>query len=339
MINYRITAIVILIICLTFVAFFVIPDHKLTKAGNDPSTRTFQFKYTLSLKNLPENSKRLDVWIPVPQSTNYQEIYNLQIFSQLPYKITEESKYGNKILYINAEAEDINNTVIGLQFNILRKRIDNAIESDIFSGLNDDHEFDKYLQANRLVPIDGKIAEEVIKANNENKSGIEKVRTFYDYLTGTVLYDKSGDGWGYGDALYACDVRKGNCTDFHSLFIGMTRASGIPARFVIGFPVSGKAPENQVLGYHCWAEFYIENRGWIPVDISEAHKNPAKHEIFFGGLDANRVQFTIGRDLELPHSDINDRLNYFIYPHVLVDGTVYTDFEKHFSYSDLEPKI
>ena len=51
----------------------------------------------------------------------------------------------------------------------------------------------------------------------------------------TMRYDKTGTGWGRGDALWACDAKRGNCTDFHSPFIGMRRADGIPARFDIGF--------------------------------------------------------------------------------------------------------
>jgi transglutaminase-like putative cysteine protease len=69
--------------------------------------------------------------------------------------------------------------------------------------------------------------------------------------------DKSGEGWGGGDTIYACDVRKGNCTDFHSLFIGMARASNIPARFVSGFPVPENANQGEIPAYHCWAKFYI----------------------------------------------------------------------------------
>ncbi len=63
---------------------------------------------------------------------------------------------------------------------------------------------------------------------------------------------------------------------------------GIPARFEIGFPVPGAA-EGAIPGYHCWAEFFLDGVGWVPVDISEAWKDPKKHDYFFGTLDADRV--------------------------------------------------
>jgi len=66
---------------------------------------------------------------------------------------------------------------------------------------------------------------------------LDKARAIYDYVPSIMRYDKTGEGWGRGDAIYACNVKKGNCTDFHALFIGMARAAGIPARFEIGFPL------------------------------------------------------------------------------------------------------
>jgi hypothetical protein len=70
----------------------------------------------------------------------------------------------------------------------------------------------------------------------------------------------------------------------------------------------------QVSGYHCWAEAYIKVNGWAPVDASEAAKNPARREYFFGARDENRVEFCIGRDLMLSPKQAGEPRNYFIYP-------------------------
>ena len=83
--------------------------------------------------------------------------------------------------------------------------------------------------------------------------------------------EKSGTGWGRGDAMFACDARTGNCTDFHSYFIALARAVGIPARFAIGATIPADKTEGTIEGYHCWAEFFADGR-WVPVDISEAWK-------------------------------------------------------------------
>ncbi|HEX2061122.1 MAG TPA: transglutaminase-like domain-containing protein, partial [Thermoanaerobaculia bacterium] len=107
-----------------------------------------------------------------------------------------------------------------------------------------------------------------------------------------------------------------NCTDFHSLFLSLARAKGIPSRFVIGFPTNAK--EGVVKGYHCWAEFW-DGSGWVPVDASDASKNAALRDYLFGNLDAERVQFTIGRDLVLSPATA-EPLNYFIHPRGEANG-------------------
>src|SRR5258708_40263848 len=108
-------------------------------------------------------------------------------------------------------------------------------------------------------------------------------------------YGKSGEGWGRGDAMWACDSKRGNGTDFHSVLIGTMRSSGIPARFEIGFPLRENRNEGDIPGYHyCWAEFYVEGIGWVPVDASEVSKNPPKRDYFFAAVDADRVMSTYG---------------------------------------------
>ncbi|MGZ4779621.1 MAG: transglutaminase-like domain-containing protein, partial [Thermoanaerobaculia bacterium] len=139
------------------------------------------------------------------------------------------------------------------------------------------------------------------------------------YVVTTMKYDKTIPGWGNGDTERACDIKAGNCTDFHSLFMSLARAKGIPARFVIGFPLT--AADGQVKGYHCWAEFWVKGKGWIPVDASDASKlsDNAKREYLFGNLDPNRVQFTVGRDLTLTPRT-SEPLNFFIYPRAESNG-------------------
>jgi transglutaminase-like putative cysteine protease len=136
-----------------------------------------------------------------------------------------------------------------------------------------------------------------------------------------MKYDKTIPGWGNGDTERACDIRAGNCTDFHSLFMSLARAQSIPTRFVIGFPLpqgDGKIP-----GYHCWAEFYVAGKGWVPVDASDASKSndSALRAFLFGNLPPNRVEFTKGRDLVLKPAT-SQPLNFFIYPRVEAKGRV-----------------
>ena len=192
---------------------------------------------------------------------------------------------------------------------------------------------EKFLRPSNLIPIDDRIAAEAKIVAGSLDDPIRQARALYDHIVETVLYDKSGQGWGKGDAVYACDVRKGNCTDFHSLFIGESRSLGIPARFVMGFPLPANRRSGVVPGYHCWAEFFVEPYGWVPIDASEAHKNRSRQDELFGGLDPNRIGFTIGRDIRLPGSAAGP-INYVIYPHVEIDGHEFLAARADFEFAD-----
>jgi len=174
------------------------------------------------------------------------------------------------------------NTVdITVNFDVTRHAI-SRLHKHSSSEQTSNEQFARYLAADRLIPIDGKIAQEARVVAGGIDSPLKQVRRIYDHIVDTLTYDKSGIGWGRGDALYACDIRRGNCTDFHSLFIAQTRALNIPARFIMGLPLPINKAEGSIPGYHCWAEFYIAGQGWEPVDASEASKFFQKKEKFFG---------------------------------------------------------
>jgi transglutaminase-like putative cysteine protease len=274
------------------------------------------------------------MWLPVPRSDAHQEISGLLIDSDFPYTIHEDPEYGNRMLYVKADAPMPESGSVQVCFTVRREAVLEGGTRGDGPYAGPDTGIARFLLPDALVPVDGPIAEEASRVVAGRTSDLEKAKAIYDHLTRTLLYDKSGTGWGRGDALFACNVRRGNCTDFHSLFIGMARASGIPARFVIGFPLPPDANEGDVPGYHCWAEFYTDASGWIPVDASEAHKRPEMHEFYFGGLDPDRVQFTIGRDIRLEPPVTAARVNYFIYPFALVDGKLFEKVETHFRFSE-----
>jgi hypothetical protein len=59
-----------------------------------------------------------------------------------------------------------------------------------------------------------------------------------------------------------------------------------------------------------------------------------KELYFFGGLEADRVQITGERDLELEGASTS-ALNHFVYPHVEVDGAPRARIERRFSFEDV----
>lgn len=310
-------------------AIFTIVTATMATADTAES-RSFAFVYEVSLDSIPETADSVKLWIPVPQTTPYQEISRVRIDGVDAYRIRHDRDYGNAFAIIDVPADSTAFTCT-LHCEVTRHtRRDLNGDGDALRATLERPE--NFLQPNSLVVTDGPIAEEARNVAGAVPDPLGKARALYDHIVGTVRYDKSGTGWGQGDTLYACDSRAGNCTDFHSLFIGEARALDIPSRFLMGFPVPSK-PEGEIGGYHCWAEFYLEGRGWIPVDASEAYKDPSRKEELFGGLDQDRVQFTIGRDIRLPEMQ-GAPLNYSIYPYAEVDGEPFETVSRRFRYRD-----
>lgn len=291
------------------------------RAGTD---RTFEFTYVARVPALPK-AKQLRVWIPIPQADDHQDIEQLRIESPAPYEMHRGGEYGNRYVYLEVNAGAVAGPV-EIRMSFVAKRREHKVtlppapQVGLSASWMDDARLERFLQPDRLVPLDGVIAALAGQEVDRNGSALEKARQVYDYVVRTMRYDKSGEGWGRGDAVFACDSKRGNCTDFHSVLIGMLRVAGVPARFEIGFPLPADKVEGEIPGYHCWASFYVEGLGWVPVDASEAWKQPEKRDYFFGAHDEHRVLFTLGRDITLEPQQAGEPLNYFIYPHVEADG-------------------
>jgi transglutaminase-like putative cysteine protease len=321
-------------LCVLSSLFFVLAVVSLAQ-----DTRHFTFHYDFTVKNLTAG-KEVRIWIPAAQSDAYQEVKIISAKGGLPLKKTRESKYGNETYFAESAGANQPELHFDVEYEVVRhERVALAPTPHVVAASLTNQERQEDLQPDALVPITGLPAELAAKVTQGKTQPLDKARAIYDYVFTTLRYDKTGTGWGRGDVLYACDAKKGNCTDFHSLFIAMARSQGIPARFEIGFPLPRDQHSAEIAGYHCWSDFYIDGRGWIPVDISEAWKHPEKRDYFFGSHDVNRVQFSMGRDLRLNPAQDGKPLNYFVYPYVEVDGREYPNVSLAFSFADVAPAV
>lgn len=307
-----------------------------TSAAPSQRSREFDFTYQAKIKDLPVGPHVVRIWIPVARSDAHQVVTLAKIKSSVPTRITREHEYRNRVLYAEIRNPRSSEADFTLTYRVLRKEYSRGGFQQLLRYNNDPQhdppDLKRYLEPDRLIPVTGMIKGLADQITEGKKGPVEKAHAIYNYLFHNFRYDKSGTGWGRGDAVWACDAKHGNCTDFHSAFIGMMRAEGIPARFVIGFPLPDNLSQGTIPGYHCWAEFYLSQVGWVPVDIAEAWLAPQKYAYFFGTVDDNRVRFSAGRDLTLVPRQAGPPLNYFIYPYVEVDGKPAGRVEKDFSF-------
>ncbi len=260
----------------------------------------FNFLYQLTLPELTDDAR---MWIPLPESDAFQTVSAMKLNLPVAHRVLTDEEFGNKVIFLELTPED-SGKPIALRFDV--SRVEKAAYTDNSSPGD-------YLAADVKVPVNDEfrtIAEKVL----EGKSGeLLRARALYDHTIDAMRYAKFDKQYGFGDAQYACDSGTGNCTDYHSYFIALSRSVGIPARFAIGAAVPSSRDDGALSGYHCWAEFYAEGKWW-PVDISEADKYTALSTYYFGHNPANRIEFSRGRDLVLDPSPASGPINFLAYP-------------------------
>lgn len=288
-------------------------------ASDSTASRTFDATYTATIKNIPSDAGVLNVWIPLPTNRAAQEIRDIKVDSPYDWKRLREGEFGDEYIFARVAAPMTGELAVRVSFRGTR----HALTSERVANVNPSkNELNRALRADRMVTLSPRIRKLADEITAGKTTTTEQAQAIYQYVMTTMKYDKTIPGWGNGDTERACDIKAGNCTDFHSLFMSLARAKSIPTRFVIGFPLP-KTAEGTIPGYHCWAEFYVAGKGWVPVDASDASKSsdPAVRAFLFGNLGADRVEFTMGRDLAL-NPATSEPLNFFIYPRAESSGKV-----------------
>jgi transglutaminase-like putative cysteine protease len=320
-------------------------------AWAQPKQRHFTFTYKFHVNDVPLGAP-LRVWAPLASSDAFQTVRVAGMKGDLPLTQTREAEYGNRMVYAETPKATRSRYDFEITYDVVRRErvVDlsrasmtapnargNAFAaSGTPEGAPSKAALARFLRPDTLVPITGQPAEWAAQETSGKTNDLDKAQALYEFVYRTMKYDKSGTGWGRGDVLYACDAKKGNCTDFHSLFISMARSQGIPARFEIGFSIPADKHQGEVVGYHCWADFYLRDRGWVPVDISEAWKHPEKHDYFFGAHDVDRVQFSLGRDVQLAPPQSGAPVNYFLFPYAEAGGKVRGNVVSEISFADAQ---
>ena len=291
-------------------------------------TRTVELTTVVTI---PPRSQPARVWIPVPLESAVQTITELAVQAPTDWTIEREPVYGNRFLYATLPAATRPMTLRWTA--VVKRREWFRPETNHTSA----EQLAQYLKPLPLVPVGGAVlgprAERLMA--NVGPGPEARGRRLFEYVRAEMQYDKSGDGWGRGDALYACDAKRGNCTDFHAMFNGLARTMGIPARFTMGLSLP-RSGSGTIGGYHCWTAYWVEGLGWVPLDISESDKHPDRPVTdYYGRLDPDRVAISRGRDILLAPPQAGPRLNYAWDPYVEIAGAPAAIAETTRAYRDL----
>jgi len=293
--------------------------------------REVALTYLARLPRVSGDTGEAHLWIPLAKTGQEQRILRREVRSPVPYTVHQDPEYGNEILHLSVPLPVAQPLEVAVEYQAL---LFGPRQAPTDSSLSP-KELPRYLQPQGLLIIDDEVYARTREAVAGRRILLDKARGIYEYVIQHMAYDKTTPGYGQGDTARACRVGKGNCTDFHSLFISMARAAQIPSRFKIGFLVPPES-SGTIPGYHCWAEFCEGKKGWVPVDASEAWKHPELKDYYFGARDGNRLLVSTGREIRLVPAPANGQpVNIFFYPYVEVNGKPFNGVKTEFRFRDL----
>lgn len=262
-----------------------IKDDDRYRASNE---RTSFVKYTHQSTNFgPGNVKTLDVHIPVGIKRNNQEIIEATKYSVKPTDFVEDS-WNQKTAHFHFEnlkpgetKEVIATTKVkthDVRYFVYPEKV--GLLSDIPKEITD-----KYLADNDKYQITHPVIQGAVKkALNGEKNPYWMARKLYQYLFDKMYYEMVG-GWNTAPTVLARG--NGSCSEYSFVYISLCRAAGLPARYVGSVVVRGDDASYDDV-FHRWAEVYLPNYGWVPIDASAGDKKlPRDQAHFFGWLSRN----------------------------------------------------
>jgi len=130
--------------------------------------------------------------------------------------------------------------------------------------------------------------ETVKKIVGEEKNPYWIARRVFDFVIDHLKYEMVG-GWDVPEVVLKRG--SGSCSEYTFTFVALCRAAGLPARYEGSIVVRGDDASIDE-AFHRWAQVYLPEYGWVPVDASRGDaKSPADQARGFGEL-SNRFLIT-----------------------------------------------
>lgn len=288
-----------------------------------PKARKLHLNFKCEIGDLPNDAKTVDLWIPIPPTNDRQTVQLLNKDDLSAGRFTTDTTFGNHLYYRRFDVGD-RKTPLQVELiydvDVREETVQAAKELRSTKAEVPAEKFAPYLRPTTMIPLKGRITDVARGIKMPDGEPLQAGRAIYDHLVDSMVYNYLAPGAGKGNAVWACDSKTGDCTDFHSVFIGVCRWRGIPADHVFGLPLPPEKSEGDAKYCHCWAQFWVADVGWIPIDASRANKYPKDREYYFGTLGSTWVTLAHGRDVVLEPAQQGRPINMLHGPVAEVDG-------------------
>ena len=301
--------------------------------------RSFDLVTTVTV---PDAQGRTRLWLPVPDvATDYQRtLDNTWTGNATRVQLASDAERSVRMLVAEFNPE------VGAPTLTLTSRVqtrNRAVDWSAPRRVKEDPALLRaHLAATELLPVDGIVRKTADEATRGAKTDVDKVRGLYAWVVANAHREPKTRGCGTGDIRTMLETGNlgGKCADLNAIFVGLCRASGIPARDVYGIRVAPSAFGYKELGagsaklqgaQHCRAEVFLQQFGWVPMDPADVLKvmrqetpewiKDPTHAVvapvmkgLFGRWEGNWVAWNTAHDIRLPGTSAQGTLPFLMYP-------------------------
>jgi transglutaminase-like putative cysteine protease len=261
-----IPATLLLLVPLTSSAADPDPTQPYTATCSDPVTYDIDFRVVVTA---PQNTKKLRVWVPVPQTDKGQDVKPGR-FTTFPSDVTPtvdtEPVFGNVFAYFEFDkpqgAQIIAHTFRATVWE-QRWGVDPAKVARVEKW---PASFDPFRRGEARVVVDDrfkKLAGQIAGGASNPAAELNAVLAWaHDNLT----YDHTNASL-VASSEHALEKKRGDCSDYHGVCASLGRALDLPTRVAYGLHLFPKNYPG-----HCKLEAFLPPYGWVSFDVSETQR-------------------------------------------------------------------
>jgi transglutaminase-like putative cysteine protease len=242
------------------------PTQPYTATRSTPVTYDIDFRVIVTA---PQNTKKLRVWVPIPQSDKGQEV-KTGTFSTFPVEVKPmthtEPVLGNTFAYFEFDNPQ-GAQIISHSFRAAVWEQRWAVDPTKVVRIEKwPASFDPFRRGESRVVVDDKFKKlaEQIAGGKSNPS--EELDAILGWAHDNLTYDHTNTSL-VASSEHALDKKRGDCSDYHGLCASLGRSLGLPTRVVYGLHLF---PKN--LPCHCKLEAFLPPYGWVSFDVSETQR-------------------------------------------------------------------
>jgi transglutaminase-like putative cysteine protease len=267
----------------------------------NPVPRTFEYTFELAPDPAKINrSEDLKLWIPAPREWDSQKNVRLLSVEPPPHATFEDPENGIPILFWDfGKVPEAAVYKVKMRYRLESYEVHSEIDPKQVGVYDKSSElYNLYTRSTNTTTITPEVKRLAAQAVGDERNPSLQAKRILEFVYRKIKYKillqegRSGIqallNFPITDPRTGEQYYEGACTQYSVLFVALCRALGIPARSVTGFYAVSPwlkredlktselfekiSPDGlaaaKIYGPmgHAWAEFYLPNYGWVPVD-------------------------------------------------------------------------